>query len=247
MITSVTIPANVTEIYEKAFGYYYREGFGESKVKNFTVYGYSGSDAERYASDNNFKFVSLGSVTDNATGIIMDIPESCGSSVIVLTGQDAADAAKELPEGYKAKAVYDISVTDGGSAVQPGCNVKVQIPCTDENAKVFRKEADGSLTDMNAVYKDGYLVFTTNHFSVYVLVNVKKDSGMILGDADDDGQLTILDATTIQRHLAGLPTSAYNEGASDADGDGEVSILDATAIQRHLAGLPTNEAIGKTI
>lgn len=63
-LTSVTIPATVTDIYEKAFGYYYKEGFGESKVKNFTIYGYQGSEAQRYANDNNFMFVALDSPTE---------------------------------------------------------------------------------------------------------------------------------------------------------------------------------------
>ena len=69
----------------------------------------------------------------------------------------------------------------------------------------------------------------------------------ILGDADTDGEVTILDATAIQRDLAELPVTAFNAQAADADADGEISILDATSIQRHLAGLPSNENIGKPI
>ena len=70
---------------------------------------------------------------------------------------------------------------------------------------------------------------------------------IILGDVDGDGRVTILDATAIQRHLASLSTTAYDEKAADADEDGKVTILDATAIQRHLASLPTNERIGTLI
>lgn len=70
---------------------------------------------------------------------------------------------------------------------------------------------------------------------------------VLLGDADNDQSITILDATVIQRHLASLATQSYNENAADADGDGSVTILDATAIQRHLASLPTNPDIGKTV
>lgn len=73
------------------------------------------------------------------------------------------------------------------------------------------------------------------------------ESKIILGDADSDGKVTILDATCIQRHLASLPTTAYNEKAADADGDGKVTILDATAIQRHLASLPTHPGIGEPV
>ena len=67
-----------------------------------------------------------------------------------------------------------------------------------------------------------------------------------LGDVDGDGDVTILDATYIQRKLAGLPLDIeFNEVTADADGDGEITILDATAIQRWLAGLPSNDQIGK--
>lgn len=72
-----------------------------------------------------------------------------------------------------------------------------------------------------------------------------------IGDSDCDGELTILDATYIQRVIADLNEfSVMDEylGAyqyygkkinhiSDYDFDGEVTIMDATAIQRHIAGL----------
>ena len=58
------------------------------------------------------------------------------------------------------------------------------------------------------------------------------------GDADRDGSVTILDATRIQRYLAGLVTEEEIDlTAADADGDGLVSVLDATRIQRVLAKL----------
>lgn len=73
-------------------------------------------------------------------------------------------------------------------------------------------------------------------------------AGMVLcGDADVDYEITILDATAIQRTLANLPTPVYNASSADADEDGEVTILDATAIQRSIAGLPANENIGEYI
>lgn len=70
----------------------------------------------------------------------------------------------------------------------------------------------------------------------------------LLGDVDSDGSVTIFDATTIQRQIAGLAVSSYSEKAADCDGDGRVTVVDATAIQRHLAGLSTNaKGIGEPI
>ncbi len=59
-------------------------------------------------------------------------------------------------------------------------------------------------------------------------------AGYILGDADGDGVVTILDATVIQRILAGFTVPSFNEKAADVDGDG-LDITDATKIQRFLA------------
>ncbi len=71
-------------------------------------------------------------------------------------------------------------------------------------------------------------------------------SGAILGDADGDGDVTILDATCIQRALVGS-ISDVDSAAADVDGDGDVTILDATFIQRYLVGVAVPYAIGETV
>ena len=60
----------------------------------------------------------------------------------------------------------------------------------------------------------------------------------VIGDADGDGELSILDATEIQRHLAGIiKLDYYAIRRAMVNGEDELSILDATSIQRKLAGL----------
>ncbi|MBQ3416698.1 MAG: dockerin type I repeat-containing protein [Ruminococcus sp.] len=72
--------------------------------------------------------------------------------------------------------------------------------------------------------------------------------GYLLGDADSDGTVSVIDATTIQKKLASLPVSAdYNERAADVDGDGVVSVIDATYIQKYLASLEVPYAINKWV
>ncbi len=61
---------------------------------------------------------------------------------------------------------------------------------------------------------------------------------ILVGDADEDGKVTIFDATRIQRALAGFTKlSAYATACADTDRDGKITVIDATRIQRHLAGL----------
>ena len=67
----------------------------------------------------------------------------------------------------------------------------------------------------------------------------------IIGDADGNGEVTILDATLIQRKLADFTVSSFNIDAACITGK-DLSIIDATAIQRWLAGYSDPYHIGQT-
>ena len=71
---------------------------------------------------------------------------------------------------------------------------------------------------------------------------------LILGDADSDGTVTVIDATRIQKYLASLLTLTPDQmKAADADLDGSVTVLDATIIQKWLASLEVSTPIGQPI
>lgn len=66
ILTSITIPKNVTHIGEKAVGYHIydvsnKDGLitSEEKIPGFIIYGYQGSAADSYAKQNGFDFVAL--------------------------------------------------------------------------------------------------------------------------------------------------------------------------------------------
>lgn len=62
------------------------------------------------------------------------------------------------------------------------------------------------------------------------------DSSPLYGDSNLDNKITILDATTIQMHLAKkLQLDTQAEKLSDVNGDNAITILDATIIQQFLA------------
>ena len=71
----------------------------------------------------------------------------------------------------------------------------------------------------------------------------------LLGDADLNREVDIIDATAIQRHVAGIVTlSQEAQLAADVDRDGDVAIIDTTLLQRYLVGMPNvPEGIGKPI
>ena len=79
-----------------------------------------------------------------------------------------------------------------------------------------------------------------------VIPAAAEGSGYICGDADGSGEVSILDATAIQRTLAGLSVPRFDERAADVDGSG-MDILDATKIQRYLAGFSDAAHIGEFV
>lgn len=87
-------------------------------------------------------------------------------------------------------------------------------------------------------YGDGHYGFTEGGSEADCLRGDHNHSAVI-GDADGDGDVSIMDATEIQMVLAQIKAWSYDgaEAASDVDGDGDVSIMDATEIQMILAGL----------
>ncbi|MBQ9471612.1 MAG: dockerin type I repeat-containing protein, partial [Ruminococcus sp.] len=70
---------------------------------------------------------------------------------------------------------------------------------------------------------------------------------ILLGDADDSGDVDILDATYVNRAVLMISGAVINEAASDVDADGEVTVIDATFIQRYEAKFAVPHKIGEKI
>lgn len=71
-------------------------------------------------------------------------------------------------------------------------------------------------------------------------VSAVPDEYSPMGDADLDKNVTICDATAIQRYLADLKEfSVLQKAVSDLNDNAEVDIMDATVLQRELADLKT--------
>ena len=58
------------------------------------------------------------------------------------------------------------------------------------------------------------------------------------GDVNGDGEITIVDALLVARHVVGLSVSDFDASAADVNCDGEVNIIDALFIARKAVGLP---------
>ncbi len=225
-VKTLFVPKSVTKIIESEI------------YELSTIYGIKGSYAETYAQENGIQFVALTELIDYDTNITVITKTDAQLRVETITDVNTIDNVNLILADEDVTALYDITLTKDGAEIQPEGSVTVKVPTGNENAKVYRVEADGTLTDMNATYIDGFMVFTTDHFSLYVLAVAKSTPAFDLGDVDKDGDINIKDATAIQKHIAMLIT--LDDEAiilADYDGDSEVTIKDATAIQKKIAGL----------
>lgn len=89
----VTIPASVTNIDTKAFGYYWDDDFGlRRKVPGFTICGDIGSEAQKYAKNNNIPFERAIAMTGDADGdgivTVLDVSEIQHSLALTNTQAD---------------------------------------------------------------------------------------------------------------------------------------------------------------
>ena len=71
---------------------------------------------------------------------------------------------------------------------------------------------------------------------------------VLIGDTDDNGVITVADASTIQKYLADLVVFSDRQIiAGDCDGDGTVGIKDATLIQMYCAEYRNTGNVGKYV
>ena len=63
----------------------------------------------------------------------------------------------------------------------------------------------------------------------------KPNDEILYGDADGDGEITLLDAGVLSQYLGGYEVD-IDLVAADADGDGEVTLLDAGVLSQYLGG-----------
>ena len=77
------------------------------------------------------------------------------------------------------------------------------------------------------------LVFETNHFSTYAIV--EEEVVRIAGDIDGNGKVNLQDSALLRRYLAGWDVT-IDESVADVDGNGKVNLQDSALIRRYLAG-----------
>jgi len=142
-LKTVIIPASVTDIKDNAVGYI-EDGWDYNKVSGFTIKGYKGTAAERYARNNDFNFVQLQvvptSVALNKTTLTLDIgktsnlratvyPSNASNKKCTWSSSNTSVATVDSNGKVTAKkagtATITVKTSNGKTAT---CKVTVNLP-----------------------------------------------------------------------------------------------------------------------
>ena len=67
-----------------------------------------------------------------------------------------------------------------------------------------------------------------------MVISAAQDDEILYGDADGDGEITLLDASLVIQYLSDYDVT-LNTTTADADGDGEITLLDASLVIQYLS------------
>lgn len=180
------------------------------------------------------------------------IGESAFSNTPALKEINLADSSIEsvCDSTFQSSGIEEIALPQTCTAVGNSAFAKCG-----ELTKISIPDAVDSIGDNAFQDSDNVVIYASSgsyaiayakaHELSYVCTDAET---YMLGDADGNGEIEIVDATVIQRVLADIPVADPDtaERNGDIDGDG-LNITDVTWLQRYLASVEIPYEIGKMI
>ncbi|MEE1126249.1 MAG: Ig-like domain-containing protein [Acutalibacteraceae bacterium] len=203
-IKNITIPKSVTLIVDKAIGYI----TNEEKNNDFVIYGYNGTEAERYAINNGFSFSTVGSQTQivklNKESIKMGVNESytlkptlspAGATATYKWKSDNTSVATVNSNGkITAKAEGTVNITvETANGSKANCKVTVKkAPKSVSLNKTAITLGIGEEFDFNSSLSDGSASYSTVYSSSNPsVVSVKAGGGLATGKKTGTATITV--------------------------------------------------------
>ena len=173
---SVTAPTCTDKGYTTyvcACGDEYIDDYVDIIDHSFTEWNSEDNKSTRYCTVCNFTETKIntedGDVEIEYDNSVLD------SEVELIVSEEEINANYAFGDEFENYKAYDISLTVDGEAVQPNGYVTVKLPLPEgfnaETTEVYYVAPDGTKTKLDSTVENGYVVFETNHFSEYVLVD----------------------------------------------------------------------------
>ena len=213
--------------------------YNGNKVQN-TVYLLFSSNIMDIVEDNNTN------ITDNDSGIRLS---ASGVSLGIDTKLEVNEIIDEdtkniieiaIDDEDKIYKAFDISLYNNDNIKkQPFGYVTISIPVPGnmkkDNLIVYRIDNDGNKITYDVEIKDGYAVFSTNHFSNYVLVG---DLEYINGDMNKNGKIDLKDVILlIKKYLGSEDTNEEDISIGDMNENGKLDLKDVIILIKTYLGV----------
>ena len=245
-LSVVELPPALLTIGENAFGYCY-------KLPNLTIPG-TVTFIGTYAFNNCDSFteitvpdsvVSMGydvfSWSDSLTNVTLpsgmtSIPKYTFSACTAMKNYTVPDGITTIgDQAFYYSGLRTVTIPKTVTKIENGAFIGTGL--TDVYYAGTEEEWNAiSIGSSNAPLNNAVMHFATSSY--------------ILGDVDGDGDVSIIDATYIQRYEVNITIPVSDEDIllrGDVDGDGEVTIIDATMIKRYDIGISVAYPIGEPI
>lgn len=242
----ITLPPSLSTIDETALGFYiiYKDetiALGEGKNEKLTIIGNTGSFAENFAKENNFRFKDSAFKYKNEILPLMNVDEN-----------------GKTPQGFTLSLYNEEYEYFSENASTPDyvlIKADLHTGLGIDTLSLFEYGDYVLFANCCAPFVSGYGVYIPEKNQLMPLEEAYEQKiqgiekvfsdyglGMRMGDTNGDGKLNIRDATLIQKHIAKsddignyiVPTQ-YLKHIPDFNKDGALNIKDATAIQKSLA------------
>ncbi|MGN1320075.1 MAG: dockerin type I repeat-containing protein, partial [Acutalibacteraceae bacterium] len=131
--------------------------------------------------------------------------------------------------------VFDISLEKHGVKVQPNGKLTVSIAVPENlngaKCRVLYVDENGKTTNMKAIYRDGRMIFETDHFSNYMIVEMN----YIIGDVNGDSRINNKDLGLLMQKLNGWSVE-ISDTVADVNADGKVNNKDYGLLMQYING-----------
>lgn len=209
--------------------------------------------SDRITSIGNGAFLSASNLeTVTLTSSVSAIGESAFSDTPALKSIDLEYSSVESigKNAFLNSGIEEIALPDTCTAIGDGafaqCEslTKVEIPdgVTSIGDDAFRDSGNVVIYGTADSYA---IAYAKEHEIDYVRTNVET---YVLGDVNNDGEVDVVDATYIQRYLAGVPMKDREiiERNGDVDGGG-IDVTDVVWILRYSVKIPIPYSVGTIV